>query len=86
MSTELFHREQLTMHADFPLKDIACVLLAQTKDATIVCVIGCQITRTRIHTLFKCLASARHDNKRKTVLLPECTLQNKPVSEDERCG
>ncbi len=34
----------------FPLKDIACVLLAQTKDAKIVCVIGFQITRTRIHT------------------------------------
>ncbi len=43
----------------FPLKDIACVLLAQTKDAKIVCVIGCQITRTWIHTLLKRLASAR---------------------------
>ncbi len=41
------------MHADCPLKDIACVLFAQTKDATIVCVIGCQITRTRIHTLLE---------------------------------
>ncbi len=40
----------LTVHADYPLKDIACVLFAQTTDATIVCVIGCQITRTRIHT------------------------------------
>ncbi len=54
-------REQLTVHADCPLKDIACVLFAQTKDATIVCVIGCQITRTRIHTLLERLASARHD-------------------------
>ncbi len=53
------------MHADCPLKDIACVLFAQTKDATIVCVIGCQITRTRIHTLLERLASARHDNKGK---------------------
>ncbi len=63
------------MHADFPLKDIACVLLAKTKDANIVCVIGCQITRTRIHKLLKRLASARHDNREKTVLLPDCTLQ-----------
>ncbi len=61
--------------ADFPLKDIACVLLAQTKDAKIVCVIGCQIMRTRIHTLLKRLASVRHDNREKTVLLPDCTLQ-----------
>ncbi len=30
------------MHADFPLKDIACMLLAQTKDAKIVCFIGCR--------------------------------------------
>ncbi len=65
------------MHANRPLKDIACVLHAQTKDATVVCVIGCQITRTRIHTLPKCLARARHDNKSKTVFLPECTLQTK---------
>ncbi len=62
---ELFHREPLTMHAVCPRKDIACVLLAQTKDATIMCVIGCQITRTRIHTLLERLASARHDNKGK---------------------
>ncbi len=61
MRTELSHREQLTVHADCPLKDTACVLFAQTKDATIVCVIGCQITRTRIHTLLERLASARHD-------------------------
>ncbi len=70
---ELFHRKRLTVHLDFPLKDIACVLLAQTKDAKI----GCQITRTRIHTLLKHLASARHDNREKTVLLPDCTLQTK---------
>ncbi len=71
---ELFHRKKLTVHSDFPLKDIACVLLAQTKDAKIVRVIGCQVTRTWIHTLLKHLANARHDNKRKTVPLPECTL------------
>ncbi len=53
------------MHANRPLKDIACVLHAQTKDATVVCVIGCQITRTRIHTLPKRLASARHSRVRK---------------------
>ncbi len=62
---ELPHREPLTMHANRPLKDIVCVLHAQTKDATVVCVIGCQITRTRIHTLPKRLASARHSRVRK---------------------
>ncbi len=62
---ELPHREPLTMHANRPLKDIACVLHAQTKDATVVCVIECQITRTRIHTLPKRLASARHSGVRK---------------------
>ncbi len=72
---ELFHRKKLTVHANFPLKDIACVLLAQTKDTKIVCVIGCQITRTWIHTLLKRLASSRHNNREKTVLLPDCTLQ-----------
>ncbi len=56
-------RSQCTQTA--PLKDIACVLHAQTKDATVVCVIGCQITRTRIHTLPKRLASARHSRVRK---------------------
>ncbi len=61
---ELPHREPLTTHANRPLKDIACVLHAQTKDATVVCVIGCQITRTRIHTLPKRLASARHSRVR----------------------
>ncbi len=75
MRAELYYRKKLTVHADFLLKDIACVLFVQTKDEKIVCVIGCQITRTRIHTLLKCLASARHDNREKTVLLPECTLQ-----------
>ncbi len=50
-----------------------------------VCVIGCQITRTRIHTLLKCLASARHDSREKTVLLPECTLQtNQSVKTKKR--
>ncbi len=52
------------------------VLLAQTKDAKIVCVIGCQITRIRATHNLKRLASARHDRE-KTVLLPECTLQTK---------
>ncbi len=31
-------RRECTVQADSPLKDIACVLLAQTKDAKIVCV------------------------------------------------
>ncbi len=82
---ELPHREPLTMHANRPLKDIACVLHAQTKDATVVCVIGCQITRTRIHTLPKRLASARHSRVRNCTLT-RFTLHasNKPVSEDEK--
>ncbi len=53
------------------------MLFAQTKDPKIVCAIGCQITRTRIHTLLKRLASVDHDNREKTVLLPDCTLQTK---------
>ncbi len=82
---ELPHREPLTTHANRPLKDIACVLHAQTKDATVVCVIGCQITRTRIHTLPKRLASARHSRVRNCTLT-RFTLHasNKPVSEDEK--
>ncbi len=63
------------MHTDCPLKDIACMLFAQTKDAIVVCVIGCQITKTRIHTLPKRLASACHNNTMKTVFLPECMVQ-----------
>ncbi len=68
-------RSQCTQTA--PSRTSRCVLHAQTKDATVVCVIGCQITRTRIHTLPKRLASARHSRVRKTVLLPDslCTLQ-----------
>ncbi len=45
-----FYIEKAHSARRFPLKDIACVLLAQTKDAKIVCVIGFQIARTRIHT------------------------------------
>ncbi len=60
-----------------PSRTIACVFLAQTKNAKIVCVIEYQIARTRIHTLLKCLASARYDNRQKIVLLSECTLQTK---------
>ncbi len=52
-----------------------CVLLAQTKDAKIMCVIRCQITRTRMHTSLKRLASARHSNSRNSFLPVECTLQ-----------
>ncbi len=73
----LSHRKKLTVHAYCPLEDITCVLLAQTKDAKIVCVIRCQITRTRMHTSLKRLASARHSNSRKSFLPVECTLQTK---------
>ncbi len=73
------------MHANRPLKDIACVLHAQTKDATVVCVIGCQITRTRIHTLPKRLASARHSRVRKLYSYQIHSARFKqPVSEDEK--
>ncbi len=71
------------MHAGFPLKYIACVLLAQTKDVKRLCVSSGVKLRGRgcTHNL-KRLASARHDRE-KTVFLPECTLQTKKVSEDE---
>ncbi len=69
--------EKNSVHADCPLENIACVLLAQTKDAKIVCVIRCQITRTWTHTSLKRLASARHSNSRKSFLPVECMLQTK---------
>ncbi len=50
-----------SLHTDFPSRNIACVLLAQTKDARLC--VSSQIMRTRIHTLIERLASARHDNK-----------------------
>ncbi len=50
-----------------------------------LCVSSGVIMRTRIHTLLKRLASARHDNREKTVLLPECTLQtNQSVKTKKR--
>ncbi len=58
-------------------EDIACMLLTQTKDAKIMCVIRCQITRTRIHTSLKRLVSTRLNNGRKSFLPVECTLQTK---------
>ncbi len=80
---ELSHRKKLTVHAYCPLEDIACVLLTQTKDAKIVCVIRCQITRTRMHTSLKRHASARHNNSRKIVLTSRMHASNKTVIEDE---
>ncbi len=65
------------MQAECPAEDFKCMLLAQTKDAKIVCVIRCQITRTWIHTSLKRLASARHNNGRIPFLHIECTLQIK---------
>ncbi len=66
------------MHADFPLKDIACVLLAQTKDAKIVCVI------VDPHTILNALLVL-------AMIERNCTLtrmhaSNKTVSEDEEEG
>ncbi len=59
----LFHRNKLTVHADFPSRTSCACSLPKQRRKDCVCVIGCQITRTRIHTLLKCLASARHDNR-----------------------
>lgn len=59
----------LAMHADCLLKDIACVLFTQTNHVKIVCVIRCQITPTRMHTLSKrLLVVAMIDRER--ALLP----------------
>ncbi len=55
----------------------SCACFSPNKKLQRLCVIGCQIARTRIHTLLKRLASARHDYRWKTVLLLECTLQTK---------
>ncbi len=82
---ELSHREKLTMHADRSLENIACVLLAQTKDAKIMCVIRCQKTRTQMHTFPKRLASARHSKvkSRSYLFYSRFDASNKPVIEDE---
>ncbi len=76
-----FYIEKAHSARRFTLKDIACVLLAQTKDAKIVCVIavGSDFSTRNL----KRLASARHLIER------NCTLtrlhaSNKPVSEDEK--
>ncbi len=71
----LSHGKMLTVHADCLLEDIACVLVAQTKDAKIVYVIRCHITRTRIHMSVKRLARAHHNNGRNLFLPIECMLQ-----------
>ncbi len=77
----LENRSQYTQIA--PSKDIVCVLLAQTKDATIVCVIGCSNNEERIpHTSWTLLLSARHDNKGKLYSYQNARF-NRPVSEDE---
>ncbi len=78
MKVELSHGKMLTVHADCPSRTLrACMLLDQTKDAKTVYAIRCQITRTRIHKSLKGLASARHNNGRKSFLPVECTLQTK---------
>ncbi len=71
------------MHADSPLKDIACVLLAQTKDAKIVCVSsGVNYNEdTDPHTISNALLVL-------AMIERNCTLtrmhaSNKTVSEDE---
>ncbi len=58
-----FYIEKAHSARRFPLKDIACVLFAQTKDAKIVCVITVGPDFST-HNL-KCLASARHLIERK---------------------
>ncbi len=79
---------------DFPSRTSCACSLPKQRRKDCVCVIGCQITRTRIHTLLKCLASARHDNRElyqnaectlNRELLPECTLQtNQSVKTKKR--
>ncbi len=58
-----FYIEKAHSARGFPLKDIACVLLAQTKDAKIVCVIAVGPDFST-HNL-KRLANARHLIERK---------------------
>ncbi len=65
------------MHADFPLKDIACVLLAQTKDAKIVCHRVSNNEDTDPHKILNALLVLAMIEK-KTVLLK--------VSEDEEAN
>ncbi len=60
------------MHAPCPnkrRKDCVCHRVSNNED-------------TDPHTILNALLSARHDRE-KTVLLQECTLQTKTVSEDE---
>ncbi len=47
--------ESRRVHADFPLKDIACVLLAQTKDAKTVCHRVSNNEATDPHTILNAL-------------------------------
>ncbi len=58
-----FYIEKAHSARRFPLKDIACVLFAQTKDAKIVCIIAVGLDFST-HNL-KRLASARHLIERK---------------------
>ncbi len=76
-----FYIEKAHSARRFPLKDIACVLLAQTKDAKIVCVIAVGPDLST-HNL-KRLASARHLIERKLYSY-QMHASNKPVSEDEK--
>ncbi len=68
------------MHADFPLKDIACMLLAQTKDAKIVCVIA-NNEDADPHTILNALLVLAMIEKNCT--LTRMHASNKTVSEDE---
>ncbi len=77
-----FYIEKAYSARRFPLKDIACVLFAQTKDAKIVCIIAVGPDFST-HNL-KRLASARHLIERENCTLTRLHASNRPVSEDEK--
>ncbi len=77
-----FYIEKAHSARRFPLKDIACVLFAQTKDAKIVCMIAVGPDFST-HNL-KRLASARHLIERENCTLTRLHASNRPVSEDEK--
>ncbi len=71
-----FRIKKLTVHAGCPSRTLrACSSPKQKTQRS--CVIRCQITRTRIHTSLKRLASACHNNGSKSFLPVECMLQTK---------
>ena len=73
----------LAMHADYLLKDIGCVLFTQTNHVKIVCVIGCQITPTRMHTLSKRLLVFAMIDRERALLLNALTVSFEDEEEND---